>query len=123
MRWIVFVLFLFSCNDHNKIPSEIIKPKEMQSILWDMIRADKMAEEKARRDSFLNLNHENLLLINQVLSIHKVKKSEFDRSLQFYQNNPDMLRSLLDSIKMQEARKKLKDTTGVKKKFEMKNKE
>lgn len=110
-----FILLLSSCN-HKKIPSDIIKPKEMQSIMWDMIRADNLSEERARRDTLLNLNHENLGLINEVFAIHKIKKSEFERSLQFYQNNPDMLRVIFDSIKMQQSRKK-KDTIELKKRF------
>lgn len=124
MRSIVFVciVLLFSCNSHNKVPSDIIQPKEMQSVMWDMIRADNLAEERARRDSFLNLNHENLELINEVFAIHKIKRSEFEKSLQFYQNNPDMLRAMLDSIKMQQSRKK-KDTVEFKKRFKPANAE
>jgi len=90
--------------------------------MWDMIRADNLAEERARRDSFLNLNHENLELINEVFAIHKIKRSEFEKSLQFYQNNPDMLRAMLDSIKMQQSRKK-KDTVEFKKRFKPANAE
>ena len=119
MRRLFFVfsfLLFFSCNTHNHIPSDVIKPPAMQAIMWDMIRADNLAEEREGRDTLLNLNSENLKLVNEVFAIHKVKKSDFDRSLLFYQNNPDLLNAILDSIKVQEARKKVKpklDTPGV----------
>jgi hypothetical protein len=102
-------LLLFSCNTHDHIPSDVIKPPQMQAIMWDMIRADNLASERSRRDSLLNLNSENLKLVNQVFAIHKVRKSDFDRSLLFYQNNPDLLRVVLDSIKVQQAKKKEKE--------------
>jgi hypothetical protein len=107
------ILILFSCNTHNHIPADVIKPADMQTIMWDMIRADNLAEERVRRDSFLNLNHENLKLVNEVFAIHKIKKSDFDRSLLFYQNNPDLLRVVLDSVKVQQARKMVKEKTVV----------
>ena len=36
------------------VPANIIKPKQMQEVLWDMIRADTLAQEIIKKDSAKN---------------------------------------------------------------------
>ena len=64
---------LFSCSAKNKVPSAIIQQKEMKNILWDVIRAQSMAEEIAHKDSSVNVDGETKALMQKVFEIHKVK--------------------------------------------------
>ena len=76
--WLSFFLLLpASCMNNNGIPSDVIKPVEMQHVMWDMICADNLAQEQANKDSTLNLRHQNIQLLNEVFAIHRIKRSEF----------------------------------------------
>ena len=77
---IIFSLFV-SCLEKNKVPSEIIQPKEMQNILWDVMRAQTLSSEIARKDSTVNEIAETKVLTQKVFEIHNIKSSDFNKKL------------------------------------------
>jgi hypothetical protein len=48
------IFFLFSCKDKNSVPEGILKPAKMQTVLWDVFRADAFAFEFVARDTAKN---------------------------------------------------------------------
>lgn len=99
------ILFLFvSCLEKNKVPSEIIRPKEMQSILWDVIRAQTLSSQLVRKDSAINQIAETKALTQKVFQIHNIKASDFERSYAWYTNHPDIIKVIFDSISSQNQR-------------------
>jgi len=92
---------LVSCLHKNKVPSEIIQPKEMQNILWDVMRAQALSVEIAHRDSLVNEVAETKELNKKIFEIHKISSSDFDRSYAWYTKHPDVMRIIFDSMNIQ----------------------
>ena len=93
------LFFLFqSCLNKDKIPANVLSKKKMQSVLWDLLRADEYVVDYATKDSTLNKKEKSIELYEQVFRIHHITKNEFQKSLDFYQGRPDLLKIILDSI-------------------------
>ena len=95
---------LFSCYSVDKSPSDIIKPKEMQSILWDVMRAQTLASETALKDSSINVAIETKMLSKRAFQIHKTDSADFARSYDWYLKRPDRLKLIFDSLYAQKQR-------------------
>ena len=107
MKTFIFFIIgfiLVSCSRKNKVPEEIIQQKEMQKIIWDMLRAQALSGELARRDSTLNEVAETKILTRKVFEIHNTTSSAFDSSYNWYINHPAMLRTIFDSMNTQNQR-------------------
>ena len=127
MRWINMVLIstviLFSCESKNAVPSGILKPAKMQTVLWDMLRADAFTYEFITKDSAQKPEAENVKLQQQVFTVHKISRDEFYKSYEFYKSHPDLMQTMLDSLINKATRdkfiitqaKQLKDTLTAKK--------
>jgi hypothetical protein len=102
--YLIFSLLLLSCNSEDKPPSKIIQPKEMKSILWDVMRAQTLANEIAKKDSSVNAVTETKLLSAKVFSIHKTDSADFNESYNWYVKHPDVLKLIFDSLYVQKQR-------------------
>ena len=100
----IFSILLFSCYRADKAPSEIIKPKEMGDIIWDIMSAQSLASEIALKDSTVDVAIKTKLLSQEVFKIHKTDSTQFNRSYNWYVKHPDVLNLIFDSIYMQKQR-------------------
>ena len=93
---IIVVLFL-SCSQKTKVPDNILPPYKMEKLFLDMLRADQFFIQKqadsATRDSFNRFN-----LYHSVFRLHKTNKETFQKSFIYYENHPDLLKIVLDSM-------------------------
>ncbi len=107
MKTVFFLIACFSlisCSNKNDIPEGIIQPKKMQGILWDVIRAQELSAEVARKDSTVDELTETKLLSQKVYDIHNITSSDFDKSYSWYTAHPEMMRIIFDSINAQNER-------------------
>jgi hypothetical protein len=95
---------LFSCSGKNKVPADIIQQKEMQKILWDVITAQTLSAEMARKDSAMNEIAETRILTQKVFEIHHITSSQFDESYSWYTSHPELMRIMFDSLGAQNQR-------------------
>ena len=102
--YFIFLMMLFSCGKSNKPPSSLIQPKEMQSILWDVMRAETLATEIARKDSAVPVAIETKSLSQKVFNIHKTDSAKFNKSYNWYVKHPDVLKIIFDSLYIQKER-------------------
>lgn len=102
--YFIFSVVLFSCYTKDKPPSNIIQPKEMKSILWDVIRAQSLAGEIARRDTSVNFTFETKALSQKVFDIHKTDSTHFNQSYNWYIRHPVALKLIFDSLYVQKQR-------------------
>lgn len=101
MRYIFFIILIFSisgCSEKGGTPSGILGREKMQAVLWDMIRADTFTEQFIKRDSSKNVLMENRKLQDAIFSIHKVTRSEYLKSYDYYITHTDLIRVVLDSM-------------------------
>jgi uncharacterized protein YcfL len=107
-QWVtvlIAVLLLAACKNKNAIPAGVLSPEKMQTLLWDMARADQyLTDFILNKDTTLKESKERIKLYQQVLAIHKTNEKQFKESFAFYQHHPDYLKQVLDSINIQANR-------------------
>ena len=101
---LILLSMLLSCGKNNKPPSSLIQPKEMQSILWDVMRSETLASEIARKDSAIDVAIETKSLSQKVFNIHKTDSATFNKSYNWYVKHPDVLKIIFDSLYIQKER-------------------
>lgn len=96
---VCFSICILGCKSKNAIPNEILPPKKMQAVLWDMMRADQfLADYVLNKDTSLKKQAESIKLYQQVLELNNVTKEKFQQSFAFYKGHPNLLQAILDSI-------------------------
>lgn len=108
IRYLVIVsvaLIIFSCNSADYIPSNIIKPAQMENIFWDMMRGDILAQEIIKKDSIQTLKTANYTITEKIFAIHKTSREKFKESLDFYSRHPALLQIIFDSLHAVQERK------------------
>ena len=99
---IICGLFIFAgCKNKNRIPARIIPQKQMQAILWDMMRADQfLGDFVLKKDSGLDKRAESINIYRQVFAIHHISKEQFGESFSFYKAHPALFKVIMDSLSM-----------------------
>ena len=100
-RLIIFIpiIFIFGCKSKDAVPSGVLSQKKMQSVVYDMMRADQFLNDYVlNKDTSLNKKIESTKLYQQVFSINKVTKENFEKSFKFYKEHPALLKVIMDSI-------------------------
>ncbi len=93
------IFFLAACRRSDSIPANVLSPKKMQEVMWDMMRADQfLADYVINKDTTANKDSESIRLYREVFAIHHVSKNEFKRSFSFYNSHPALLKPIMDSI-------------------------
>lgn len=106
--WFSAVFFLLSCGNDQQTPSGILKPDKMQAVLWDIIRADAFTTEFIKKDTSKNDVSENLKMQQEIFSIHHISKNDFYKSYEYYKNNGNQMKAIIDSMVNQADRKKIR---------------
>lgn len=96
---ISFSCIIPACIQKNKVPKNILDQQGMTRVMWDLIKADEFAYNTAMKDSSFNKMQESVKLYEQVFRIHGTSKEKFEESLAFYQNRPDLLKVVMDSLR------------------------
>jgi len=92
-------LLIAGCKSRDPIPNNVLPQKEMQVVVWDMMRVDQfLTDYVLPKDSSLNRRTESIKLYQQVFTIHKISKEEFQRSFSFYRSHPALLKVIMDSL-------------------------
>ena len=93
------VVFLAACTDKNRVPSDILSKEKMGDIIWDMVQAEQYSAIYVSKDTpKINLRTEDLHLYQKIFQMHQVSKDEFSKSLQYYEDRPELLRTVFDSL-------------------------
>ena len=100
----VALTFLFFSCINNKIPKDILQQKKMESVFWDMLRADELAEAQVQKDSILNVFGKYKEQYNKVFRHHKITKEQFHKSLKYYEAHPNLLKLIFDSLQKRSER-------------------
>ena len=105
MKHFLFYVFclatLFSCSPKDKVPKSVIQPEKMGDVVWDVIRMQFLAEEKAASDTSVNQEEELKNLTEKVFEIHKISAKKFDDSYNWYVKHPTLLKRIFDSMQVQ----------------------
>jgi hypothetical protein len=101
--FVAFLFFVGACNPSNKVPNGILPPKKMEAVLWDLLRSGNLVNNFIlSKDSSLDKNQEHIKWINRVLTFHRVSEAEFKKSFAYYQQHPELMSVIMDSISKRE---------------------
>lgn len=103
IKWL-FILIII-CNSCNTGSASIISLNKMQQVLWDVMRADALAQQLSIKDSTIKLSAESKRLCSQVFLIHNITEEQFKKSYLYYTGHPDEMKIITDSISIQQARR------------------
>lgn len=113
IRLIIFLaglILINSCSNKDKLPEGILKPAKMESVLWDIIKADVFTTGFIKKDSSKTASNENLKLQQQIFAIHKISKADFYKSYDYYKSNTEVFKKVMDSM-VAHADRNRSDTT------------
>lgn len=93
---LIFLLSFFveSCNDKK----ELLSPKKMQTVMWDMIRLEAYTQQPAVIDSLKRRHIAIVGLQQQIFLLHGINKDQYLKSYKYYHEHPESMRNILDSI-------------------------
>jgi len=92
----LFGITLLSCG--NGKPKNLLEPEKMETVLWDVIRADTYVARYTGTDSSKNIKEEQARYQQKVFTLHKVSKEDFYDSYDYYLAHPGQATVMLDSI-------------------------
>jgi len=97
---LVIGIFISSCKNSaiEKVPDDIITPKEMEAILWDNVNAEVLFYNYAKDNLSKSDTLELVRLQRMILEHHHIDKKKYDKSYEFYLANPDLMVGVIDSI-------------------------
>jgi Domain of unknown function (DUF4296) len=104
LSFCMFACILLSCSGKNKVPSGIIQPRQMQGIMWDVIRAQALSQAMASKDSSMNEQAQTKVFTQKIFEIHKITAATFDASYLWYTAHPEVMHTLFDSLNAQSQR-------------------
>jgi hypothetical protein len=107
---LIAVVFFISCGDKKSVPQGILKPEKMQTVLWDMLRADALTFNFMNRDTSKKPEAENVKLQQLIFAEQKITKEEFYKSFDYYKEHPNLMQPILDSMIDKATREKYKTT-------------
>jgi hypothetical protein len=108
---LVIVLIIFGCNG-GKLPKNVLPLYSMKVVVFDFITADEWNNARSATDSVFLKSKNKLKAYQQVLAIHHITKTVFDSSLNYYEQHPDVFKTLMDSVNAYASR--LKDSAAPK---------
>jgi hypothetical protein len=94
---LIIVVLIFSCK--SSVPKDVLPPKKMQAVLWDVMQADEMMEYYSVKDSTFHSLPKHAEYYQKVFSTHKITKEDFTKSLAYYESHPVVFKTVLDSLK------------------------
>ncbi len=103
---ITVAVILFSCGSKNKIPSGILSPTNMQSVLWDLIRVESLATELGKKDSSKTTLEHSAYLQKNIFAMHHITREDYTKSMAFYKTHPLIMQVLMDSLTIRAQRER-----------------
>jgi len=93
------VLFFSRCGDKGPTPEGVLEPDKMEAVMYDMIRTGEFLNGYVLfKDTGIDKTAESMKWYTKVWAMHKVTEAQFEKSYDWYQRNPDMMKIVMDSI-------------------------
>lgn len=97
MLCLCLTAFIVSCSG-NEGKGTLLSTAKMQDVMWDMLLADAFTEKYLKTDSSKKELKQNAALQQKIFELHKISREDFYKSYRYYNNHPDIMRIILDSI-------------------------
>lgn len=92
------IVLMISCTDRSKIPGDILQDEQWKLVLWDMIQAERFAQQFIKDSTEAGREIQKFDLYERVFAIHDITREEFIASAKFYLGRPDLTATVFDSL-------------------------
>lgn len=92
-----FLCALMACRQQSKVPDGVLPPAKMEAVLWDLIQADEVVNLIAANPQ-KNRYAIAVDRYQKAFSLHGTNKAQFQKSLDWYNTQPELMREVLDNI-------------------------
>jgi Domain of unknown function (DUF4296) len=106
------VFFLYGCGS-KEMPGDVLKLDKMQVVMWDVIKADAYVTDYVKRDSTRNDTAESVAMQKEIFVIHNITKETYYRSYDYYKKNPELMKTLMDTMSARANRLRNRSSTIV----------
>ncbi len=86
--------FLTSCSKKHKE----LSLNQMKVVMWDLLNAEELMKIKVTNDSAYIIKNNRPIYYQKIFSLHQIAQIDFDKNYQYFQNHPNEMKILLDSI-------------------------
>jgi len=100
----LLLLSIIACNNKSDLPKGVLPKAKMQTVLWDMMRADEWVMHEGIKDSTVDRYKRSVELYQNIFQINGITDSQFKQSFRYYQTRPDLLKPLFDSLQRKNPR-------------------
>lgn len=95
----VFSGLLLACGSKNKLPAGVLPAEKMEDVMWDVLRTDQFLTDFVFiKDSSLNKDAVSIGYYQRIFREHAITREEFQKSFEYYQKHPSLLKAVMDSI-------------------------
>ena len=93
IRILVIISFYACTTKPKQLPFETVK-----IVLWEMTNSEELMKLYAKQDSAYNIKSNRQIFYQKIFSLHQITQRDFDYSYKYYQEHPNEMKILLDSI-------------------------
>lgn len=104
---LLMTIAIFSCRGKNA-NLKALPFDTMKVVILDLMNAEQWNNFIIVKDTLLRNSKNNLKLYQQVFLVHHINKEQFYNSYQYYEEHPDKMKTLLDSLSTYSERQKIK---------------
>lgn len=92
-----------SCGSKDKLPKDVLPHDKMMAVMYDLMRSTEFLNTYVfSRDSNINKQSEAQKWHEKVFAMHKISRADFERSYAYYKANPELMRTVMDSLSKKE---------------------
>ena len=94
----VFICAILSCKGIADARKEVLPLDTMKVVIWDLLNADEWNNIQIGKDTSIRKTKNNLRLYQKALLIHHISKDQFYYSYSYYEDHPDQMKTLMDTL-------------------------
>ena len=101
----IIVALLSSCAS-TLSEKKLVPFDKMKIVMLQLLQVDEFYNRTSFRDSTLRLEKKNIVFYKQVFELNGVDRNQFYTSLEYYENHPNEMKVLMDSVNVLCKKKK-----------------
>lgn len=102
----ICLAFIFMGCSPNPLPKGILANNKMENIVYDLMQADEYLNNLLLKGSLADSKKKRSIFYEQIFKLHNTSRKEFYTSYRYYQQHPDIQKTLFDSLYAKAGRRK-----------------
>ena len=103
--YISWIFTIFACSN-SPVPKGIMQPDKMEAVVYYLLRVDEYLNNFAYKDTTESVKVKRSILYAKVFKLHNINRKTFYTSYRYYQQHPDIQKTLFDSLYAKSGRVK-----------------